>query len=364
MYRGTMIPDAYAGDAQLGPDAMRSVAADLVRAVRGRRSQAAFSRHIGYSSNIAHRWESGACWPTAAVFLRICARLKPERTEAFARFLKRAPGWLDPNDPFSDASVAAFLRELQGNTPLGLLAERSGHTRFSVSRWLRGGARPKLPEFLCLVEAASRRGLDFIAQLVDPKGMATISPSWIRLERARRAAHEVPWSHAVMRALELAAYRSRAGRSERWLAAELGIDVEEVRRGLAALEASGQIRKSRGKWRVDRVISLDTRLDPVADGKLKAAWTQVALERLQQDTPGHYGYSLFAISRDGLRRMRELHLQYVRAMQSLIASSTPAECVGLYCAQLIHLSAHANVFDEATTGEHGRDDGGARPLPG
>ena len=333
----------------LSPDAVPGVAADLVRAVRGKRSQAAFSRRIGYSANIAHRWESGACWPTAAVFLEICARLRPEREQAFVRFLKRAPSWLDPDAPFSDASVAAFLRELQGKTPIGALAERSGYSRFSVSRWLRGRARPKLPEFLCLVEAASRRGLDFIAQLVDPAQMVTISASWIKLERARRAAHEVPWSHAVMRALELAAYQRRAGRSERWLAAELGVDIDEVRSGLAALESSGQIRKTRGTWRIDRVITVDTRLDPVAGTKLKAAWTQVALERLQRNAPGHYGYSLFAISRNDLRRLRELHLQYVRAMQNLVADSTPAECVGLYCAQLIHLSARDNVLDEPSS---------------
>ena len=29
----------------------------------------------------------------------------------------------------------------------------------------------------------------------------------------------------------------------------------------------------------------------------------------------NYGYSLFAIARDDLRRLRDLHLEYVRAMQ-------------------------------------------------
>jgi hypothetical protein len=47
---------------------------------------------------------------------------------------------------------------------------------------------------------------------------------------------------------------------------------------------------------------------------------------------------LFAISRNDLARLHQLHLAYVRAMQEVIASSGPSECVGLYCAQLLDLS--------------------------
>lgn len=32
------------------------IAAEWVRAVRGKRSQAAFSRHLGYRSSVVHRW--------------------------------------------------------------------------------------------------------------------------------------------------------------------------------------------------------------------------------------------------------------------------------------------------------------------
>src|SRR4051812_7007275 len=102
---------------------MEAIAADLVRAVRGKRSQADFSRRIGYRSNIAHRWESRACWPTASAFLRACARLRPVTKTCFVQFFKRKPAWFDPRDPFSPESIAAFLRELRGKTPIGGLAE-------------------------------------------------------------------------------------------------------------------------------------------------------------------------------------------------------------------------------------------------
>jgi transcriptional regulator with XRE-family HTH domain len=327
------------------PAAMDAIAADLVRALRGARSQSEFSRRLGYRSNITQRWESGRCWPTASVLLSACQNSRPALARCFERFFLRKPEWFDARDPFSTDSIAAFLRDLQGKTPLVQLAQRSGHNRYSVGRWLRGDAQPKLPEFLGLIEAASRRLLDFIATLVDPSRMATISDRWQKLERARAAAYDRPWSHAVLRALELDGYKSCKGSGERWIADHLGIEVGEVEQALELLASTGQVSKTSGKWRLDQLISVDTSRDPRRSLDLKGAWANVAVERLRAGAPGNYGYSLFSVSRADLRRMRDVHLEYVRAMQSLVAGSSPGQCVGLYCAQLLDLSAVENALE-------------------
>jgi hypothetical protein len=316
-----------------------TVAAELVRAVRGRRSHAAFSKRIGYRSNITRRWAAGECWPTASDFLTACWRVKPSLAGLYESFDRRAPAWLDPSDPFSPASVARFLSEQRGETPIGVLAERTGFNRYSVSRWLKGTAQPRLPELLCLIEATSRRVLDFIACITDPALLPSCKDEWSKLCAARSVAYDSPWSHAVLHALELEGYRDvSAARSSAWLARCLGISTAQVGESLEALARSGQIRKERGKWRADRVIAVDTSADVVRSRALKAAWTKVAAERLAGGAPGSFGYSVFAISRPDLQRLRSLQLQYVRAMQSLIADSKPGDCVGLYCAQLLDLS--------------------------
>lgn len=185
--------------------------------------------------------------------------------------------------------------------------------------------------------------LDFIATLVDPTTMATIASEWKQLQRARDAAYELPWSHAVLRALELDGYR-RAAHGERWIARRLGIDLAEVDRCIQLLGTTGQIKRVRGKWRIGSVISVATGQDATRSRQLKVVWTEVALERLRASAPGNYGYSLFAVSRKQLRQLRQLHLEYVRGMQSLIATPSSAECVGLYCAQLIDLSSVDNAL--------------------
>jgi hypothetical protein len=322
-----------------------NLAIELIRAARGRRSQLEFSRRLGYRSNIVRRWEGGECWPTASDFLGAYTRLRPALPQVYAKFFQRAPDWLEPEQPFAPTVIAAFMQQLKGKTPIGVLAQRTGHHRYGIGRWLRAAAQPKLPELLSFIEAASRRSLDFVALLVDPKDLPTFGGEWKKLQSARHAAYESPWSHAVLRALELETYASvPASKTVAWLAERLSAPAPAIEAGLQALCASGQIQNQRGKWLVDRVQAIDTGADAVRSRELKATWARVATERLAAGGPGNFGYSLFAISRKDLVRLRELHLEYVRAMQNLIAESPTSECVGLYCAQLLDLAAENNAL--------------------
>jgi DNA-binding transcriptional ArsR family regulator len=253
------------------------IAADLVRALRGRRSRAAFSQRLGYGSNVVHRWESAAAWPSAARFLTRIARVDARAAGALARFVGRPA----PETPrraateVSQAEVAGLLRELRGNTPVSVLAERTGYSRFRVSRWLKGGSAPRLPELLCLVEAASRRLLDLLAELVDPRRMPTVAPRYRELLAARESAYDAPWSHAVLRALELT--DSPRKHDPRWIAERLGISQAEVERGLSQLVRGGQAtRRAGGRYSPTRVQLVDTRADPVRARGLKAHWARTA----------------------------------------------------------------------------------------
>jgi len=119
----------------------------------------------------------------------------------------------------------------------------------------------------------------------------------------------------------------------------LRIREQDAREALAVLEATGQVKKTRDGYTPRSVLTVDTGREPVRDRELRAAWTQTALERMRNGTPGSFGYSVFAVSRRDLGKLQALHLQYVRAMQDMIASSTPNECGGLYCAQLLDLGS-------------------------
>jgi len=247
-----------------------------------------------------------------------------------------------PSELGTRAGIAQLLAQLRGKTSLVELARRSGYSRFSIARWLSGAAEPRLPEFLAMIEAASFRCLDFLSHFVALERLPSVAEAWRALQAARKAAYDVPWSHAVLRALELTDYARLGKHRPGWIAKRLGIARENETRCLEALSAARQIRQRGGLWVIDRTQTIDTRADPARGRKLKAEWLKVALSRLEAGVSGVFGYNLMAISRADLARLREMHVAYFRDMQSLVADSAPSECVVLFNADLFALDDSAN----------------------
>src|SRR4051812_16353881 len=316
-----------------------SLSSELLRALRGKRSQTAFSKRLGYRSNVAYAWESGRAWPTALDFFAILERSGRKLEPVLAAFFRLPAGASAKADLRSVHGIAAFLDDLRGQTAIVDLARAAKRSRFAVARWLKGEAEPRLPDFLRLVECASLRLLDFIATFIDPSTLPSAAKPWRELETARRAAYEMPWSHAVLRVIELPAYRLLSAHEPQFIAERLRISREEVERCVSLLLETGQLKK-RGKRLIPgAALTVDTRGDAARSRQAKVFWTKVALERLEGGADGTFSYNLFSVSRADLERIRELHRAYFRELRRIVAESEPAECIALANVHLLELDA-------------------------
>jgi transcriptional regulator with XRE-family HTH domain len=317
------------------------VAAELMRALRGRLSQEALARRLGCRSHAIYTWEAGRNFPTAARMFAAAAKTGMDPRVALQRFYRRPPAWLATADPTTPATVARLLDDLRGATAISAISEATGSNRFAVARWLRGHAQPRLPDFLRLLEATSLRLLDFIACLVEPARLPSIADRYRNLEATRRAAYELPWSHAFLRALELSDYQALPSHKPGWLAMRLGLPAEDEARSLQLLSDAGQIELHDGRYRPTHVTVVDTRRDADAARRLRRFFSTAAAERLQT-APEHASasaYNLFGVSRVDLDRLRELQRAYFRQMRAIIADSEPVEAVVLANMQLVELTA-------------------------
>jgi transcriptional regulator with XRE-family HTH domain len=315
------------------------IAGEFLRALRGRRSQAAFSRRLGYRTNMAYVWEAGRAFPTAANTLAAARRVGIDVSAALRRFYKAPPPWLDTIDPSTSEGVARLIEDLRGRTSIVDLARAAGKSRFAVARWLRGEAEPRLPDFLLLIEKSSLRLLDWLAAFVDPDSMPSLSRAWAELEASRRAAYDVPWTQAVLRALELTGYRSLRKHEPGWIAARIGISLDDERHCLSLLARTGQISLRHGRWELRQVRTVDTRRDAAAEHRVKRWWAELALERLQAPESGLFSYNVFAVSDADFARIQELQLAYFRQMRAIIAESEPSERIVLASQQLVALDS-------------------------
>ena len=313
------------------------LASELIRALRGRRSQTAFSRRLGYRSNVVYAWESGRAWPTAAGFFAAAERSGRSLKQALPAFYRTAPEASDVPELSTPEGVARFLDDLRGRNSVVELARAAKRSRFAVARWLKGQAEPRLPDFLRLVECASLRLLDFLACFVDPSTLRSVAANWRALENARRAAHDMPWSQAVLRVIELEAYRALPRHRPGFIADWLQISREEEARCVSLLLDAGQIKKTRGRLVPGATLTVDTRRDAGRSRQAKAWWAEVALDRLRAGAEGTFSYNLFSVSRSDLARIEELHRSFFRELRRIVAASEPSECIALANVHLFEL---------------------------
>jgi transcriptional regulator with XRE-family HTH domain len=315
------------------PEDWNRVACELVAGVRGQRSRALLSRRLGFRSNTVSDWEAGRRFPTANEFLRVCEHLRIDVSAAFKRFHPGTAAQLRTAQGFT---LHRWLSALRGRTPLQLIAERSGFSRFAVSRWLKGQTRPRLPEFLRLVEAITDRASDLADALVGIDALPTLLSQHRRRRAARSLAFEYPEGEALLRIMETHGYQALAAHQPGSLARVLAIDPELEQRILAALEHAGIVESQAGRYQPLQPLTVDTTAEPAALNRLKAHWTRAALERLaaprEQDS---FGYNLMSLSDADLDRVREILRNAFREIRALAAASEPVQSAALLNLQLV-----------------------------
>lgn len=311
---------------------------ELVRALRGRRSQVACSRRLKHTSNVLHTWETGTRFPVAEDFLRL-ARLAGRDVEALLARFGGGQGKVEV--PL--ASRTGFARWLVGLAELRSVSELArgvGRNRNTVARWLEGTTQPRLPDLLRYVELTSKRSLEFIAAFADAALLPSLGEALGDLEQQRKLAYDMPWAHAVLRAIELDAYQRLRSHRPGLIAEWIGVDPSVEAECLSALARAGQIRRVRGKWRVHRAITVDTRTDPEGNWRVKRHWAAVALQRLSERSSfeaGMYSYNLFAISEASLSRIKALHMNYFERLRAIVAECQDPTRVVLVNVQLCPL---------------------------
>lgn len=313
------------------------LASELVRALRGKRSQTALSRRLGYRTNVVYSWEAGECFPTAAKTFAIAKRIGLDLEDAISRFYGRRPEFLNNVELASREGVHAFLCDLRGLSSVQSIARSIGRDRFAVARWFKNQTEPRLPDFLKLLDACSLRLLDFVAVLADPAQVPLVAGSWRTLEAARRAARDLPWSQAVLRALELTDYKQLRKHRDGWIASRVGLTKDQETECLLLLSNAQQIRRRRGLWEVREVNTVDTRRDAEATRRLAAWCADQGSARLVEAGRGNFAFNLFSVSSADYERLRQLQREYFAQLRDIVSKSSPAERVAVVNMQLFAL---------------------------
>lgn len=321
-------------------------AQQLLRGLRGERSQVALSRRLGYRGNVVAGWEAGRRFPTLTETLRFCCRIGIDVDAVMRGFDPQATAaaegsWRDLR--VIPRLLPTWLQALRGRQAIGTIAERCGRSRFVVGRWIAGTTMPRLPDFLQLLEALTQRCSDWVGALLPVERVAALMPLHQARTLARQLAYVEPWTEAVLRVLETSAYDRLPMHQPGWIATRLGIDRATETRCLRLLHAARLVQRRRKKYVPVEVLSVDTRADPTKVRELKAHWAQVVAQALlAPESPSRAlggdveaTYNVVSCSHADLQRIRLLREQCYHEIRAIIAQSQPCESVALLVQQLI-----------------------------
>jgi hypothetical protein len=309
-----------------------TAASELLRALRGPRSQVAFARRLGYRGNPITDWEHGRRYPTAPEALRVAARVRLDVPASFAPFLP-AP----PPTASGKWAVAAWLDSLRGTTPIADVARRAERSRFSVGRWLSGRSTPRLHDFLRLLEAITGRAAEWAAALVPIDHVPSLAVEYRRVAAARTVALDRPWSEAIMRVMETTGYRNHRGDSVVFIAAALAASDGEIHEALLALERAGLVDKHQGAYRVAGTLMVDTKLSAHGRKRLRTHWASVAQRRVSEGDDGDswFAYNVISVSASDYARIEQRLRAAYREVRGIVQASEPTEIAALLTMQLV-----------------------------
>jgi transcriptional regulator with XRE-family HTH domain len=303
---------------------LEQVSRQLVRAVRGKRSQRALSKRLGYRTNPVAEWEGGRRFPTGAELLGACERTGLD--------VAGAMGKIAPEFQYTgtdEASVARWLRNLAGQHPVSELANTAGLSRHTVSRALAGRTRPRLPQFLALIDACTHRLTDFVEALVAVDAMPALRQEHQRRKLAATLVYDQPWAGAIYVLAKLEIYRALPAHEEGWFAECLGIPLHVEQAAIEGLLAAGMMIRDGERLSFPPQEPRGYALQEVGDhnpvARLTAHWAGVAAQRSVSGKAHKGGFGWYGLSRDNHAKLVAMQRDFAQAAQQLAAQPQPQE---------------------------------------
>lgn len=200
-----------------------------------------------------------------------------------------------------------------------------------------------------LVDAITARLPQWVTAFVPIERVPSLEERFRVAEAARLIAFELPWTEAVLRLLETRTYAELREHEDGFIAAVLGISIEEERRCLRALADSNAVALVGKRYVVRGSTTVDTQGGAALFHRLKRHWCEVASDRLSTPRDSElFAYNVVSVSRADLQVIQERLRSAFRDIRSIVAASQPEEVAAV-------INLHLVAFDPRDAERPARD---------
>jgi transcriptional regulator with XRE-family HTH domain len=329
---------------------MRRVAAELMRAARGERSQQELAATLGVVPSVVSRWESGARVPSAADALQVFAATGLDLNAAIRPIDARFDEALDAAPPPDPALPHLLVRELCKDHDVADLATATGMSRQALGRLLRDEARVKLPDLLALFEASLGRLLRLVEALVPPSAVPALEVGFANRRNRRLLYREWPVVTYLDTSIRTEAYRTLPAHDTAWFQHRCQLPVATIDALFARMDALELVTWTGTHWAPGWYASLNFEVGSNGEEKLAvcAFHAGTAFHRQQErrtvTVAGFLGGGVPELRAHSVRVWNQLN----QARRALEAYPAP-ERVVMLIVQLVPLDGEAFDFGQFPT---------------
>ncbi|MGB0646092.1 MAG: hypothetical protein ACPGQS_02895 [Bradymonadia bacterium] len=307
---------------------------ELFKTLRGRSSQGAFSRRLGFQTNVAYRWESGLRTPNANDLLMVLdIRISAPR-ENIWRF---ASPFNQDEQSTSNWCWGRWLSLIKGQCSVKALSNATGLSAQAIRRIFRGDVTPKVDRLLQLIQVLTNRLLDFVQLFVDPKTLPSLA-SLVDVQTAQRAlSTQFLNTELIIASLETDAYQALDAHSNQWIATHLQLELEEVTHTVDALKKTGGLYSVGQKLKTQPNRFVNTRrLGAAAYLRLFDHWNDTLTRR--RTSEDYAAYLVFSCTQETATIIRDLLNTAVKDAVTRVSEDDSTDSVSALTVQLGRLS--------------------------
>lgn len=285
---------------------------ELLRAIRGNRSQNQLNHKLGYNFNRIAKWESGAQKIPWSNFVDLCLTCRVGLPAALKRtfLIKR-------HEIKNEQKVVKLII---GDSPLEDIAKNLKTSKYSISSLFTGKTSPKLNTILQLINSKSEGLLyAFISELVDTKDIASIKHLRDSFETEINFFSKNPIAMGITHAMLTNGYKNLKKHKIGFIASLLNISVKEEQFLIKKLEENQIIINKNGKYILNEESGLF-----FIDTEGAIYWSEQCVERLK-DRNKRSKYDIFHFqmsptSSEAFLKVRELFNIFVQNATDVLDS--------------------------------------------
>lgn len=283
---------------------------EIVRAIRGKRTQSQFSRLLGFKFNQVYLWESGRRRIYWSDLELICSKL------GFS-LVQRLKEFFHLRDPESDKIHVLLSASIKGRKK-GELAKTLKVTSSKLSRWLSGQSDLPLEAVLNVLALVHLEVLEFVDSVAGVGRIKSIEPAIARAKAVKQAMFSMPFVGAVGAALFTEEYKKLKAHRPGVLASMLGISIAEEEAALKALREAGQLELKDGVYRM-APYQVNLAHDRKQFLKCSQYWSERAAKIIPRHDPKNgFGYRVFAVNEDMVKKVRQAQTDCYNAITEIL----------------------------------------------